>query len=320
MEKIILKIKKTMMKHKKWMIAVAVIVGIFVFAGVWSWSLEAAADHVVAINTLFAGDLLKKQEKTEEVDDGHREIQYTLEGAYLVDSRGEALCGPYKMIYEDSYSEYCRFLGANGRMGYLSKTDGKVVIPPKFIRATSMYEGPALVSECADEGIYYISETGERLTRNYSDGYPFSESQGQFARVKLPDGTWGIINRRDEILANFEFMNPLPCVYTIGSAINNNGNAVLYQLPAEGSEEFKEIQELPQFCEISEVYMGEFAKVKNREGYYGVIHWNGAILLEDKYKAIDWEVLDIDENIGSDVWMFIVQEKDNTYDTVMWKD
>lgn len=316
-----MKIKENIMKHKKCLTAVVVIGGICVFAKMWSWNPEKAVDHVIGINTPFENEQLKMQEKPEVIDNARREIQYTSEGVYLLDVSGEVLCGPYKMIYEDSIAEYYRFIGENGLIGYLSKTDGNVVISPQFIRATPMYEGTALVSEYEDEGIYYVSSTGERVTKNYKDGYPYSESQGQYARVMLPDGTWSIINRKDEILANFKFMNPLPWVYTIGSAVNNNGNAIIYELPAEGNEEFKQIREFLQFCEISEFYMGEFAVVKNREGYYGVVHNNADIILEDEYKTIEWKTRYTDENIDSDgKVLFIVQKKDNTYDTIVWNE
>ena len=69
--------------------------------------------------------------------------------------------------------------------------------------------------------------------------------QGLYCRVQEGDGTWGIINREDEmIFSDAEMMEDLQMVTCLGSAIVD-GRAVLFELlPFEEDEEIKIIASL----------------------------------------------------------------------------
>ena len=79
--------------------------------------------------------------------------------------------------------------------------------------------------------------------------------QGLYCRVQEEDGTWGIINREDEmIFSGAEMIEDLPMVTCLGSAIVD-GKAVLFELlPFEEDEEFKIIACYDSFVKISYVY------------------------------------------------------------------
>lgn len=255
----------------------------------------------------------------QEVDDSNtrtRRIEYKDEGAYLVNNSGEIICGPYRWIEADElgvYSNICRFVDENGLLGYLSTSDGEVVIPSQYIMASEMKTGTACVSE--GEGIYYISENGERITENYyKNGYPFAEAQGAYARVQFQDESWAIINREEGILLeSCEKINELPGVTTLGSAIKN-GCALLYEFTHDLDKELQVIKVFDEYCEISEVYMGKFAIVKNRDDYYGVVcGWNGEVIVPASYISLDYEPLADEGEI-----LFKMQNTDGTYETLIW--
>lgn len=247
-----------------------------------------------------------------------RSIQYTDEGAYVIDSNGTKLSDTYKMIFEDKYADYkiCRFISENGLIGYLSKETGKVVVEPKFVEATKMSSGAAVVSENKTEGYYYISCSGKRLNKGYfRAAQPFSETQGYAARVQLADGSWGIINKKGDFLVkDLLSVNILPSIKAIGSGIRDNGNVIVFKLPVEENQEYE------QFDDISEVWYGEFAKVRDKKTkLYGVVcGWNGDIIVQPRYVSIDWERVPMDTVEYSNMTIFIGHKSDGTCDVITW--
>ena len=227
---------------------------------------------------------------------------------YLLDKNNTRIAGPYKVIEDDfqyNNNEITRYIGENGLYGYLS-LEGKEITEAVFQEASIFQDGIAMVS-INGEMIYYIDTLGERITKDYLDGYPY-ENQGSYARVKLEDGTWGIINRQDKIVfEGADYIEELPMVTTLGCAIVN-GQAVLFSLELGGTEEVSVIRTYEDFCDIS-VYLGEFGIVTNKHGLQGVIKWNGDILVPAEYREIRYEL--VQDNV-----LFKLQKNDGSYETM----
>ncbi|MCM1218542.1 MAG: WG repeat-containing protein [Lachnospiraceae bacterium] len=313
-------------KYKWRMIAAAILI-VPVTGKAWLWSLESLYGSSTSVNRLVEEAEQKKQDSIREqieavingsadTDQIKPEIRYTKEGLYLAWQNGETFCGPYKYIEEeDLKSELCRFVGDNGLFGYLSTADGHAVIEPKYTKASRMSNGSACVSE--GDGVYYISEAGDRITDGYYlDGYPFAESYGEYARVQTEDGNWAIITKKEEIiLGGLDAVNRLPSATALGSAVRN-GHALLFAFSGVDGREFHIVKEWEEFCEISEVYWGECAIVKNHEGLCGVVARNGDIVLPAQYLSIEWSRVFLDGS--NDRMMFQMQKQDGTWDMMIW--
>lgn len=276
-------------------------------------------DYYKKINEYFGENIM---DITDEESTGCQ-VVYTVEygddgNAYLLNKFGERISGPYQYIENELnwvWDKACRYIGLNGLIGYLD-TDGNKITPPIFIEASELTDGVALVSE-KEGSVYYIDTEGNKISKDYLDGYPF-EHQGCFARVLLDDGKWGIINRHDEVVfSGADFIEELPTVTVLGSAIVD-GHAVLFQLDYGAEEEFRIVEEYEQFEDISYVYMGEFAIVKNRFDMYGVVDWNGELIISDSYKSISFEVIEVEDNYYGEYILFKLQKDDGTY-TIMRK-
>ncbi len=248
----------------------------------------------------------------------NNDIQIRDDGFYLTNEDGSVICGPYKMIFDDdSYFDIIRFIDQkSGLIGYMSKIDGKVIIKPKFKQASKMRDGPAMVSENGKD-IYYISSNGKRITKsNFLNGYPF-ESQGRYARVQFYDGSWGIINREGEVIADgFQLINELPEMTVIGSGVKNN-HAVLFEMGYSKDLKYREIREFPQFCEISFVQGNDFAIVKNNKNLCGIVcGYNGKIIAPAKYINITWDDMELNNKSDQEITVFKAQKEDGTYDVL----
>lgn len=309
-------IKKVLYENKLlMMLAIILIIG--ALSTFWIKSLNQCTDYVHS----YAIRNYMIQGNDEDSNIRTQNIQYKDDGVYLVENGGEIICGPYKLIEADDisvYSDICRFIDDNGLIGYLSASNGEIIVSPRYIMASEMQDGTACVSE--GDGIYYISKNGERITENYyKNGFSFAESQGVYARVQFQDESWAIINREEEILlGNCEKINELPYVTTLGSAIKN-GCALLYEFTHDSDRELQIIKVFDEYCEISEVHMGEFAIVKNRDGYYGAVcGWNGDVIVPATYISLDYEILPDEDDLYEDKILFKMQNEDGTYETLIW--
>lgn len=162
---------------------------------------------------------------------------------------------------------------------------------PIFIEAAEFEYGTARVREETGK-VYYINEEGKRITRDYQDGSLTFEMQGLYCRVQEEDGTWGIINREDEmIFSGAEMIEALSMVTCLGSAIVD-GKAVLFELlPFEEDEEIKIIACYDSFVKISYVYSGNFAFVWTEEGSMGVVDYKGDVIVPAKYQKIEFDYI-----------------------------
>ncbi len=307
-------IKNILQRNRFWCILMIMLAGFFISV-FWLMALRMCVE---AINPNTVRNLVLKdmEENLETANNLNRSLKFTEEGVFLVNSLGEAICGPFKVIEIDDMDEHthiCRFIGDNGLIGYVSAIGGEIIIAPQYTEASKMEEGTAFVSE--GDGIFYISENGERITEKYyMAGYNFAESRGRYARVQTEDGSWSIINRKEEILlSGCEWIHRLPDATSVGSAVRD-GCALLYAYTDTGLQVIKQYEE---FSEISSVYMDEFAVVKNREGLYGAVcGWNGDVIIPADYKSLDYELV-----FGSDedIIIFKLQNCDGLYEILVWK-
>lgn len=195
-----------------------------------------------------------------------------------------------------------------------------VIMSPIYTQASEVNDGIVLVSEGG--GIYYISETGERITQGYyKNGFPF-EAQGLYARVQMEDGNWGIIKRNEEVLLEgCQLINELPYVTTIGSVIKND-RALLFRFTynSDSEEEIKILKEFEEFNEIGPVCSDKYAIVKNREDLYGVVcAWNGDVIVPDSYISIEREYDQEDKDTYKEKIIFKAEKRDGTYRTIVWE-
>ena len=233
--------------------------------------------------------------------------------AYLKNQDGDTIAGPYLYIEEDFewvWDMACRYTGMNGLIGYLD-AEGHEITEPRFIVASEMQDGKAMVSE-SDGMVYYINTDGERITGNFFDGFPY-EHQGNYARVLREDG-WAIINREGEVVfSGADSINELPLDTVLGSAIRE-GHAVLFDLHIATDEKIQIYKELYQFKDISSVYYGSFATVISEDDRYGVVNSDGDLIIEPQYRTIDFEIIDDGDNSWSgDHVRFKLQNSDGTY-------
>lgn len=273
---------------------------------VWKSTLVKAIARVETINSIAKSEI-EYQVKNEEETENNR-FEYTDVGTFYHSPSG-VVEGPFQYLYTDefyfSWDTIARYIGDNGRYGYLNK-DGSLITEPIFLEAAEFQDGSARV--CQEEGkIYYIDENATRITKDYCDGSLTFEMQGEFARVQTADGTWGIINRKDEmILSGADSIEELPMVTCLGSAVID-GKAVLFELdPFDGEEEIRIIAYYDAFAKISYVYCGEFAFVWTEDGKKGVVDYKGDIIVPAEYQDIEFEYLG--DDLIMDNLIFIAQD------------
>ncbi|MCD8325345.1 MAG: WG repeat-containing protein [Lachnospiraceae bacterium] len=269
-----------------------------------------------------AGEIAENEDEEQTII---RSVLTTDEGKYLLDEDSNILCGPYRDFLEEDINAYSltiyRYVDDNGLMGYISM-DGREITLAIYEEASQMKYGSALVREQGEEEIYYINEEGERFTYGfYSDGYPFAESQGSYARVQTADGSWAVIDRSENVLVEgMDYINELPLVYTYFTGVKD-GQAFICDLPAD-TEDGLVIVYLPEFCDISKVYYGLFAIVRNEKGFYGVVNAVGEEILPAKYYSLSFEVMPSSEGYSSfTAFEFTLQTSaDGEYEMVVISD
>lgn len=272
-------------------------------------------DYYDALNEYFGKNIVPESGyESAECRDEYT-VEYGADGyAYLFDPMGECIAGPYLYIEEDlnwTWNKACRYIGINGLIGYLYNY-AEEITPPKFIEACEFVDGVALVSE-KEGSVYFIDDKGNRVTKDYVDAFSF-EHQGNYARVMMEDGKWGIIDRYDEVVfSGADSINELPSVTVLGSAIVD-GHAVLFQLGYSEENPFRIVKEYEQFVDISYIHRGDFAIVKDASGMYGVINWNGEIIVSANYKSIELEVIEVEEGACyAEQILFRLQNQDGSY-------
>lgn len=153
-------------------------------------------------------------------------------------------------------------------------------------------------------------------SQNIAGAYSW-ESQGNFARVKNPDG-WAIIDRQNNILLDkCSTINTLPEIATKGTAIRD-GKALIFALSyAQDSNRVYILAEIPDVSEISDIYYNEFAIIKGLDGY-GAVSLDGSIIIPPKYTQVDWEAIPFDDDTYGSKIIFKCQTEKGSCETVNW--
>lgn len=304
-------------KHRKVFVVSLLSMVLIIYLFVWKYKEKLEADHADSADISAESTESDESIWMSDIMESDHEVIYTNDGVMFQNEQGMQ-SGPYKYIYvedlESSNLDIARYIGQNGLIGYIKK-DGTVLKDPVFVEASEFHYRKARVREQTG-GVYFINSDGERITRDYQDAYDY-ENQGLHTRVQLEDGSWGIINRQDELIfEGADFIEELPFVDTLGSAVID-GHAVLFVLDIGAEKEFSIIAEFEEFPSISDVKLGTFAFVQNHDGLYGAVKWDGTIILPAEYKTIDYWVLDGGCYFGDKV-LLIGQKSDGTYDVIKY--
>ena len=266
-----------------------VIFGIIVACLAWKYTLHIATGAVPAINQMNE-QIAYETDCAKNTSEENR-FEYT-QFCTIYHAPTGIDVGPFKYLYTDefyfSWENVARYIGNNGKYGYLKK-DGNLLTDPIFVEAAEFADGTARVQETSGK-IYYINEEGKRITKDYQDGSLTFEMQGLYCRVQEEDGTWEIINRDDKVIfSGAEMIGDLPNVTCLGSAIVD-GKAVLFELlPFEqNEEEIRIIANYESFVRISCVYNGQFAFVWTEDNLMGVVDYDGNVIVTPEYQKIEY--------------------------------
>lgn len=235
--------------------------------------------------------------------------------AYLYNRKSDTVVfGPCRYIYyEDLNNKVFRFVDQNGLIGYASIMQDRTVSilhNGQYSEATAMQDGSACVKD--GEFYYYIDKNGIRFTKHdYVEAYPFSESQGFFARVKMEDGHWAIIDKKENVIFDsFDSIEKLPYLTTYGAATRND-KVVLFSLEQFEDDSQPRITAILDYIDIH--ILGRdclYAIVTSKDGKKGVITiWNGEVFIPTEY--VDIQFGDID---NTETFFFRCQKEDTTVD------
>lgn len=325
---------KEILRHNILLSISFIVVIAIVFVMLWKWTLVASDKKMNSISVMRERDIEKldknerdyKTDKLSEAYLGSVElndelaIEYMKDGAFLMDSKGNTLCGPYQFIYTEDIGKYdtiFRFIGKEKGLIGFSTIEGRELVEEKFTEATPMEDGSACVREGND--LYYIDENGIRFTSgDYIEAYPFQESQGSYARVKKKYGSWCIINKKEEIVFdNLDSVCELPYITTIATGVRD-GKVILfdfYDCTLENPEP-RIIQEYSEYVSVSPPY-SDFAVVTTAEGKKGVIcTWNGEKIVDAEYVDIQWKAYFSDDM--SQRYLFKCKKGDGTIEVKHW--
>lgn len=294
---------------------------------VWRYSLHIArlSQEGNSINILTAMDsaMIDKRDDadcSEIVDSDKVYVSLQAENVYLCDTQGNQIFGPCKSIflereyYDDSRIFY--YIDMNGLSGYgkVQNIEISIISQGIYSEASRMLDGSACVKE-SDE-YYYIDRAGKRFTvGQYLNAYPFSESQGSYARVQKMDGSWSVINRKEEeLLSGFESIDELSYCTYIGTGIRD-GKVVIFTLEQNEDQQPCIIRELEEFTKVVRYVGIDYIVVMSNDGKQGVVDiWNGEIIVPANYEDIQWVYMDIGEKKSTEIVCFQCQKADGSYD------
>lgn len=337
------KMKEMKMKDSKrlkralWILFAVFIIAVAVGVGLRRQKIQTGSGNIdkIRVDSLQknTGKSVKKEREVFLNQSGDQQkspkIQISGNKAYLIDTRGNVIFGPCDFIYDDfGYANgdgIFRYVDSeNGLIGY-GKYDDRgvsVLLAGRFSKASKMADGSACVKE--NEEYYYIDREGKRFTfKKYLHAHPFGETQGCYARVHMPDGSWSVINQKEDvIIGGFDSINKLYGIYLIGTGVKN-GKAVLFTLENSDGVQPGIIKEYPDCTEITEEPEGtDIATVTNEKGEKGIICiWNGEIVVPVKYNDIQWGFMDMSENVPGEkrIRWFRCEKEDGTYDVKYWR-
>lgn len=107
----------------------------------------------------------------------------------------------------------------------------------------------------------------------FIERYPFSESQGSYARVQKMDGSWSVINRQEEeILSGFESIDELPYCTYIGTGVRD-GEVVIFTLEESEEQGPHIITSIEECTEIGGHLGVDYLAVISKDGKQGGGYW-----------------------------------------------
>ena len=252
---------------------------------------DKTAEASIAAAETGGNDQRGKGDPGKEFSESPDQIIYEQDGAFLY-YMDQIAAGPYQFIESVHNSEYDpasgrRFIADNGLIGYMSFDGSEIICEPVFTEAEELETYGTRVSE--GDGYYYIDDDGTRITRNYKDGSPHFEHQGSYCRVMLEDGSWGVIDSKDNLLfSGYEMINPLPDVSICGSGIKKDGTAAIFYLgevlqidPPE-----RVLEGMTGIGEFDLTY-DAYAVVTAADGRKGLVDGHGEIVLPPEYSEVE---------------------------------
>lgn len=247
--------------------------------------IAASADSAVQVETDTSADPAAKTEAVIAQAQDTLQLKYTLKGVTL-EHDGEIVFGPCKFIYEEYEKDgLFRFIDEeSGLIGYARNDHGTVSV---FIPGS------------------------------YTQAYPFSEAQGEFARVQKPDGSWCIIDENAAIIFDgFDFINELPMIENLATGVKD-GQAVLLDLDTLTFQTEPSIKKAyPEYRDISDIYF-DFAVVTGMDGKQGVINvLHDEIIVTVQYEEVTWQTICAEGADDRDQVMFLCRKADGSYDVV----
>ena len=202
----------------------------------------------------------------------------------------------------------------NGKIGYVDAVSGKYITKPIYTKASAMEFGLAVVKK--DNHMFYINEDGKRISENnYIKAFSFSEAQGNYARAKIDENTWSIIDRNEKILLKAKLINKLPYATNIATGITKKGKAFSYAI---GRADTNSLIIYKEYDAIEKPHEGKFAIVE-KAGKKGVINFKG-----ENYKLIDTLYQDINfelypDSKEMDTYIFRCKKSSGQIDVIVKK-
>lgn len=150
----------------------------------------------------------------------------------------------------------------------------------KEVHSEAYVEGSLSETVIPEDKVIYSPAEGEEIE---------FESQDNYARVKLDTGKWAIINSNYEIVfTGADKINPLPMVESIATAVVD-GKAVMLSLwITDDTVDLYAVYD--NFVDISEMYVGMAASVRNADGLYGVVDYSRKIVAPAEYKSVKFSI------------------------------
>ena len=138
----------------------------------------------------------------------------------------------------------------------------------KEVHSEAYVEGSISSPVIPEDKVIYSTAEGEKIE---------FESQDNYARVKLDTGKWAIINSNYEIVfTGADKINPLPMVESIATAVVD-GKAVMLSLwITDDTLDLYAVYD--DYVDISEMYAGMAASVRNADGLYGGVDYSRKIV------------------------------------------
>lgn len=265
----------------------------------------------------FAVNITTQETRSSLEEEIHYKVQWTENNGkkqmIYKNKNGKTVFGPVDYIYisDAKNGNIIRYI-KNGKIGFANAINGKYITQPIYTKASPMEYDLAVVKK--DNNMFYINEKGRRISKiNYIKAFSFEETQGNYARVKVNENTWCIIDRNEKVLLEAKFVNKLPYTTNIVTGITKKGKAFSYAI---GRTDLNSLNIYKEYNEIEKPYMGKFAIVE-KSGKKGVINFKkkNYKLIDTMYSNIEFELYSRGEEL--DTYIFRCKRKSGKIDVIV---